>query len=255
MIIVSFSRYCRFISLLLIFPLLNFGCAPVSKIFSSRGKTYQYIYEMTEPAASKEMTFKAPEFTIGFQIDQGAINYNLRSMSSSRLSVLAGNASIGINGKYTPVRTSATYYVDSVSYLVSQSVLSSGYIRDFFIPRSNIFYTGNRWVERVLFTTKDEGIPSRRQAIQKNVGSEVALVFPFSVGTTASEYTFKFKITGVRVIDPDSVQPAGPRLPIPLMPKKPPTTMELWSSIGIVSSVILFSVFLVTRDKPFPGGL
>ena len=254
MSIVTLYRHSRFIAWLLIFSLIDLGCAPVSKIFSSRGKAYRYSFEMTEPAASKELTYKVPEFTIWFVIDQGAINYTLRNTTGSRISILAGNASIGIGNKFSPVRTSTSYYVDTVSYLVSNNVLANGNVRDFFIPRENVYYTDNKWIEKPLLTIKDEGNPAKRQAIQKNVGSEISLLLPIKVGNNTNDYTFKFKIASVKNIEFDSLR-SMPRIPVPQMPKKPPTNLELWSSIGIVSSVILFSIFLVTREKPFPGGL
>jgi len=259
MIIVFISRHLRFISLLLIISFIDFGCASTSKLENLyySGTVYKYIYEMTEPSISKDMMYKDPKFNIWFNIDQGAITYTIRNTSTSKISVLNGNALFGINGEFFPVRTSASYYTDSVSYLSTNIVPSTGLVQDFIIPRNSIFYDGNKWVEKVLFATRDCGDPVIKQSIGKNIGSEVALVLPIKVGTEENEYTFKFKITRItsaRVVKSDSVLLAGIRLPPP-MPKRSLTKTEMWTSIGIVSSVILFSIFLVTRDKTFPGGL
>jgi hypothetical protein len=257
MVLIAFRRYAKLISLVLVASLIDFGCASFSRvqIFSPRGNTYQYVYEMTEPVASKSLLYQTPKFNIWFHIDQGAISYDARNLSSSTMMILGGNASLGINGKFFPVRTSSSYYSDSASSLFTTPVPPSGYVQDFFIPRNNIFYDGNKWIERDLLPTKDYSDPVRKQAIQKNVGAEVHLVVPIKVGTELQEYRFKFKISSVKVVDPDSVVQQGPRLPSPPKPKRPPTKTEMWVSIGIVSSVTLAAILIVTRERPFPAGL
>jgi hypothetical protein len=257
MILVPFARQTKFIALVLIVACIDIGCAPISNIniFGSRSKTYRYVYEMTEPVMSKDLLYRAPKFNILFQIDQGAIEYSLKNTSGSKITLLSGNASLGINGKFSPVRTSASYYTDTNSYLLTQAILPGGYVQDFFIPRSNVYYDGNKWIEKVLFPNKDNNNPVIRQSIQKKIGSEVALILAMKTGTELTEYTFKFRVANVKVVHPDSIPYRASRIPAPPSPGHPMTTMELWSAIGIVSSVVLFSVFLVTRTKPFPGGL
>lgn len=257
MILIPLYRHSRFIVLVLIVSLIDLGCASLSnmRIFGSRGNTYRYIYEMTEPVASKNLVYQTNKFNIWFNIDQGAISFDARNLSSSTMVILGGNASLGINGKFFPVRTSASYYSDSTASLFTIPVAASGYVQDFFIPRNNIFYDGTKWVERVLLPTMDFNNPERKQAIQKNIGSEVQLVVPIKVGTELNEYAFKFKISAIKVVDPDSIVQQGPRLPPPPMPKRPPTKTELWVSIGIASSITLATILIMTRQKPFPGGL
>jgi hypothetical protein len=241
----------------LIISLTDFGCATISnlKIFSSRGNTYQYVYEMTGPVASKNLEYKASKFNIWFDIDQGAINITLRNLSSSPLSILAGNASIGINGKFSPARTSISYYTDSTAFQSTITVLSGGFTQDFFIPRNNIFYDGRKWTERVLFATRDYDNPATVKTIQKNIGAEVAFLLPIKIGAELTEHTFKFKVSSILVVNPDSVSQKGPRLPPPPKPKTPPTKMELWTTIGVASSMVIMSILIFTRNKPFPGGL
>lgn len=251
-----FRRRAKMIALALAVASIDFGCASFSdvQIISPRGTMYRYVYEMTEPVASKNLQYQNPKFNIWFSIDQGAVSYDARNLSSSTMAILGGNASLGVNGKFFPVRTSSTYFADSTSSLLTTPVPAGGYVQDFFIPRNNIFYDGNKWVERDLLPTMDYNNPVRKQAIQKNVGAEVHLIVPIKVGNELKDYTFKFRIAGVKVVNPDSVT-TGPRLPPPPALKRPPTRTEFWVSVGIVSSVTLAAILIVTRDHPFPSGL
>ncbi len=257
MSLLALRRHSKLIVVLLIATLIDFGCASFTQtqLISPRGSTYRYVYELIEPVASKTLQYQNPKFNLWFTVDQGAVCFDARNLSSSTMVILGGNASMGINGKFFPVRTSSTYYADSASLKLTTPVPAGGYVQDFFIPRNNIFYDGNNWVERELLPTMDYNNPVRKQAIQKNVGNEIHLVVPIKVGNDLQDYTFRFKIAGVKVVNPDSVVQNGPRLPTPPMPKRPLSNTEMWVSIGIVSSVTLAAILIVTRDHPFPSGL
>jgi hypothetical protein len=257
MSLVALRRHSKLIAALMIASLIDFGCASFSRVqlISPRGNTYRYVYEMVEPVESPDLQYKNPKFNMWFTVDQGAVSFDARNLSSSKMVILGGNASMGINGKFFPVRTSSTYYADSTSFLLTTPVPAGGYVQDFFIPRNNIFYDGNKWVERDLLPTMDYNNPVRRLAIQKNIGAEIHLIVPIKIGNELQEYTFRFKIAGVKVVNPDSVVQHEPRLPPPPTPKRPPTKTEFWVSIGIVSSVTLATLLIVTREHPFPSGL
>jgi hypothetical protein len=257
MALLRLRRRSKLIAFLLIVSLIDFGCASFSRmqIISPRGNTYSYVYEMIEPVSSKSLQYQNPKFNMWFTIDQGAVNFDARNLSSSTMVILGGDASLGINGKFFPVRTSSTYYADSASLRLTTPVPAGGYVQDFFVPRNNIFYDGNKWVERDLLPTRDYNNPVRKQSIQKNIGNEIHLIVPIKIGNQLQEYTFKFRISTVKVVDPDSVIQHEPRLPPPPTPKRPPTKTEFWVSIGIVSSVTLAAILIVTREHPFPSGL
>ncbi len=257
MSLLALRRHSKLISLILAAALIDFGCASFSQvqIFGPRGNTYQYVYEMVEPAASKDLACHGSNFDIQFSIDEGAVNIDLQNLTGSTMMIIGGKGSMGINGKFFGVRTASTYYTDSVSSLVATPVPPGGSVRDFFIPRNNIFYDGKKWVERELLPTMDYNEPLRRQAIQKNVGAEIHLVVPIKTGNELQEYMFRFRICSVKVVNPDSVVQHEPRLPPPPAPKRPPSNTELWLSVGIVSTVTLTALLIVTRDHPFPSGL
>ena len=252
------NRNAKWVALICIGAMLNAGCSSTLrslKVFPPKGRVYKYVYHMSAPADSKELVFRDAKILIRFDIDDGAVTYNLRNLSKQSLVVLSGSASIGVNDVYSSVRSTRNYYSDSTKFLFTTPILPQGLADDFVLPKDNVYYDGAKWVEKDLFLTADKNNAGARRNILKNVGAKVDLVLPVRVGNELTEYAFTFKVANILSLNPDSVKEQGSRLPAPPMPVRTISSNEQWTTIGIVAGVVLFSTFLFTRDKKFPGNL
>ncbi len=224
------------------------SCAGGSFLGIGRGNKYVYAYSMSAPIENPLMVFQDDSLKIQFKIDASAIRFQLQNLSRSVISVQWDNVSVGIDNAYSLVRHSLNMYADTVQGRGSVRIPPLGYIQDLMVPVENVFFDGSAWVQSDLFQTIDGGREEMAQAIQKNVGKSIVVIFPIQFGTTSKEYRFEFRIVSVKQILWRDFRPAKP---IPPPPTKK-TRIELADEITtafIIVGLLGFAAFMISLKK------
>lgn len=231
---------------------LFIGCGGSYPAPGVEGKKYSYVYQLTDPVISPKMEFKDSQVSITFDIDDAAISYTVLNLVNKPLILESGSAMIGIDSVYVPVRNRVSLYSDSVKGFAPLLLPGRGYVEDLIIPRDNIFWTEDGWVERDLFSTLDSGTVSGRKNITKNIGKKLELLLPIKVGGYRMDYLFKFKVTAIKVVQPDKPAAAKVRPPAPSLFSG---NIDPWITIGVAAGIALVSGAIILSEKKPVGPL
>lgn len=226
------------------------GCAASSGFRPGVGTKYQYTYAMVAPVAAADLTYRDERIIIQFRPDEAAFKFQLQNVSDAEMTVEWDRASIGVEGRFYPVRHATTLYSDSVSG-ASIILPPFGFLRDLLLPAENIRFDGTQWVELDLLPTVDAEDPQLRAAIRGGVGKQVSVILPLKFGLREVIYEFAFRVSSVRPIAWRDHLPVA-RIPAPPVMKKPASTLDQVTVAVIALGVLGFVAFLVSVAKDTP---
>lgn len=229
-----------------------FGACGVSSEFTpGAGNKFQYNYKLVYPIESSSLLFQDDNIIIQFKFDEAAIRFQLQNITSSKITITWNKASININGRYFPIRNSNNLYSDTV---IANSIIIPplGYIRDLAIPRENIYYDGDNWVEKDLLPTIDRNSPTLRDAIQNSIGQRIGLLFPINFGSNEHTYEFDFVVDSVKRIPWKEYIPTK-RIPSPPPPKKGILGLDNVTTAIVVVGILGFSAYIISMKKNPPS--
>lgn len=226
------------------------SCASTGRFTPGKGNKYRYVYKLTYPVENTDMIFQDDSIIVQFKFDEAAIRFQLQNISDSYLTIEWSKSAIAVGGKFSSVRNMANLYSDT---LLQNSILlpSLGYIRDIVMPRHNIYFDGEKWVEVDLLPTMDHNCKDVRDNILKNVGQKVNLSLPLLFGSNEKIYEFEFRVDSVKQVMWRDYMPI-PRIPPPPIPKKTITGMDNLTAAIITVGVLGFSAYVLTMKKHPP---
>ncbi len=226
------------------------GCAASGGFRPGVGTKYQYTYAMVAPVAAADLTYRDERIIIQFRPDEAAFKFQLQNVSDVELTVDWDRTSIGVDGRFYPVRHATTLYSDSVSG-ASIILPPFGFLRDLLLPAENIRYDGTQWVESDLLPTVDGEDPQLRAAIRGGIGKQVSVILPLRFGEREEIYEFAFRVSSIRPIAWRDHQPLA-RIPAPPVMKKPAGTLDQVTVAVIALGILGFVAFIVSVAKDTP---
>ena len=222
------------------------SCAGGNFLGIGIGNKYLYTYRMIAPVDSRKLLIQDANVKAQFKFDDSAIHFQLQNLSRSNLSILWDQVSLGVDNKFTPVRNSVNFYLDTVRLGGSQSLPPLGYVQEIVIPYHNIRFDGIRWVEKDLFPTTAKA--DLANAIMKNLGKSIKLVLPLRIGSEMKTYVFEFVVESVHQIAWNDYRPQR-RKPPPIA-KKPQKSVTDQVTIAIIAVGLLgFAAYAITLKK------
>lgn len=230
---------------------LFIGCGSISQFSPAKGGKYAYKYTMVYPIESSEMLFQDDSIIIQFKFDEGAIRFQLQNIAESELRILWDKAAISINGQYFPVRHSDNLYTDTSLIAYSMLVPSMGYVRDLVIPRQNVYFNGEEWIEEHLLPTMDKNDPALRNEILSSVGKPITFLLPLEFGSTQRNYEFEFHVADVVQVPWKDYVPQ-PRVPAPPAVPRKTAALDRVTAAIVTVGVLGFSAYLLTMKKNPP---
>jgi hypothetical protein len=236
------------VMLVLLGALVSLTSCSSSLSSGARGSKYRYQFKMVAPTPGNEMLYQDDSLIIQFRFDESAIKFQLQNLSESDLSIDWEKTSIGIDNRYSSVRHSSDFYEDTVLRKVSVVIPPVGYVQDVVIPRENVYFDGEKWVEIVLLPTTDKNSQALKQSILQSVGRTVSLLLPMKFGQTTKEYRFEFAVASVNLLAWSSYVPEKRMPPPPSRPKQAVRPDYLTTGI-VVAGIVGFSAILLTRKK------
>lgn len=222
------------------------SCAGGNFLGIGLGNKYLYTYRMTAPAENRELMFEDGNVKVQFKFDDATIRFQLQNISRSNLSILWDQVSVGVDNKFTPVRNSVTFYLDTVWSEGSEIIPPLGYVQDIVIPYHNIRFDGYRWVEQDLLPTTDK--KELADVILNNLGKSIKFVLPLRIGNDKKIYVFEFVVDSVHQIAWRDHQP--PRRNPPPIPKIPQKSVTDQVTTAIITIGLLgFAAYVMTVKK------
>lgn len=230
---------------------LTGGCAVASRFSPGVGSKYQYTYTMVAPAQSRDLTYQDERIIVQFRPDEAAVKFQLQNVSDVELTVDWTRASLGIEGRFYPVRHATTLYGDSMR-VTSMILPPLGYVRDLVIPSENIRFDGERWVEEDLLPTVDSNDPLLRSTIRGSVGKQISVILPLRFGEREELYEFAFRVSSVRAIAWRDYRPAT-RVPAPPVVHRSSGAIDQVTLAIIALGVLGFAAFVLSVAKDTPS--
>jgi hypothetical protein len=226
------------------------GCATTGGFAPGVGTKYQYNLTMVAPSQTTDLTHRDERVLIQFKPDEAAMKFQIQNISDQEMTVVWDRASIGVEGRFYPVRHASTLYTDSAS---SMSIILPplGYLRDLLIPAENIRFDGEKWVEADLLPTVDGNDAALRSMIRGSVGKQISVILPLRFGDTEAIYEFAFKVSSVRPIAWRDYQPVT-RVPAPPVVHRSSGPLDQVTVAVIALGVLGFVAFIVSIAKDTP---
>ncbi len=228
------------------------SCATMSQFSPGKGEKYEYTYKMTYPSENSNLLFQDDSIIIQFKFDEAAIRFQLQNISESNLAIEWDKTSMNFSGRYLSVRHSDNLYTDSSKFASSVLLPPLGYFRDLVIPRDNIYFNGQKWIEEDLLPTVDENSSSMRESIQRSVGQRVGLFLALRFGRTEKNYEFDFLVDTVRRIPWSDYAPTK-RIPAPPAPKHGVPVLDQVTTAIIAVGMLGFSAYVLAVKKNPPS--
>jgi hypothetical protein len=227
------------------------SCASTGSFSPGKGNKYQYAYKLVYPTENSDLLFQDDSVIIQFKFDEAAIRFQLQNISDSYLAIDWDRASISIFGRYFAVRNMKNLYCDSIC---SNSILLPplGYIRDIAIPRNNIYFDGDKWVETDLLPTTDNNSKELQTSVMKNVGQRIGFSLPVMFGPAVKNYSFDFQVDSIRRVSWKDYEPFQ-RIPAPPNPKRSLLGLDNVTTAVIAVGVLGFSAYVLSVKKNPPS--
>ncbi len=236
---------------LLIAAILLNSCATTSRFSAGKGNKYQYTFKMVAPEGTKDLLFQDDAVIVQFRFDEAAIKFQLQNISQSDAVIDWGKMAIGVNGRFYSVRHAGNLYSDS-SAKPSLQVPSMGYVRDLGIPRENIYFDGDRWVELDLLPTTDAGSEVVRKEIQQSIGRAISFILPLEAGGVNKTYHFEFQVVSVEHISWKNYHPVK-REPPPPQKQEGLQYLDQVTTAIIAVGLLGFAAFVLSVKKSPPS--
>jgi hypothetical protein len=227
------------------------SCATTSQFIPGSGNKYQYVFKLAYPVYNSNLLFHDDSIIIQFKFDDAAIQFQLQNISGSDIALDWSKVSIGIRGRYFAVRHATNFYGDTAR-AGSINMPPLGYLRDVVIPRDNIYFNGDKWVELDLLPTTDHRSLQLQESIKKSVGQQVSLILPMVFGSTAMNYEFDFQVDAVNRIAWKDYVPVK-RNPAPPSPKRSILALDNVTTAIIVVGVLGFTAYILSVKKNPPS--
>lgn len=247
----TFRSLTLFPAALLLMILFQNGCSSSYPAPGVDGKKYRYHYLLSQPVVSPKLVFQDANISITFSVDDAAVSYTLLSLTRKDLWVESAGATIVIDSQYIPTRNIVSLYSDSVKGFAPLYVAPRGYLQDLIIPHQHIRWDEEYgWREKDLFPTLDSGTVSGRAAIAKNLGKQFELHLPVLIGERRKVYKFVFKVSAIKVVNPDAPAAERQRPPAPDLDG---SSSGFWYSFGLISTTAAVTsaiVLYVTGQLP-----
>ena len=230
------------------------GCSAASRLESAFGAKYKYTYVLVSPTPAGKRAYLDKRIKILFLIDDGAVRFKLTNRSGENMTIDWSRASIGVLGRFYPVRNTSSYYAQDSNSIYSPPIPPNGYVIDLAIPAQNVSYTGSQWRERDLLPTTDRHSAATRARILGEKGKNIDLLLPMDFEHSGTvDYAFRFTITAVNELPWNRYRkPHRPPAPKPVNPVKF-TTNDQWITAAIVLGVVGISAVLLTQKKSPPS--
>ncbi|MCX7985035.1 MAG: hypothetical protein N3A63_09065 [Bacteroidetes bacterium] len=227
------------------------GCGSLSQFSPGKGAKYVYSFKMTYPIESEEMLFQDDSIVIQFKFDEAALRFQLQNIAESDIRIAWDKASLSINGQYFSVRHADNLYTDTSLVAYSALIPSMGYIRDLAIPKNNIYFDGEQWIELDLLPTVDYNNPNLRTDIVQSVGKPLTFLLPLEFNGVSKNYEFEFQVKEVRQIPWKEYVPTQ-RVPAPPMVPKKVSTVDKITAAVVTVGLLGFSAYVLTMKKSPP---
>ena len=232
--------------------MLYAGCAVSSSEFSpGKGTKYGYTYTMSYPKASKDMLFQDDSIIIQFKMEETAIRFQMQNVADCDARINWEKAAISINGQYFAIRHTDNMYADSGKADISITIPSLGYVRDIVVPRRNVYFDGEKWVEKDLLPTMDNNSPTLQKSIRNSTGRSVSLLLPVQFGTEQRNYEFEFQVASVTKI-PWKNYVSVRHLPPPPDPPRQNAALDQVTTAVIAVGLLGFSAYVLSMKKNSP---
>lgn len=230
---------------------LFMGCGSITQFSPGKGTKYAYTYKMVYPIESDEMLFQDDSIIVQFKFDEAALRFQLQNIAESDVRIAWDKAALSINGQYFAVRHADNLYTDTSLVAYSTLIPSMGYVRDLVIPRNNIYFDGDRWVEVDLLPTVDNNNPALRNEIVQSVGKPVTFLLPLEFNGIQKNYEFEFHVADVKQIPWKDYVPTQ-RVPAPPIAPKSISTADKLTAAIVTVGILGFSAYLLTVKKSPP---
>lgn len=222
---------------------------------AGNGINYLYSYTLREASTTNDLVFRDNYIFVQFKLDESAIRFQLQNISETQISIDWEKASIGINNRVYPVRNSSTLYNTNPNVPASLNIPPLGYVRDMIIPRDNISFQKNTWVEKEFFPTNDRGSSYLKKLIPRYVKSQILLNLPIKVGEITTNYSFTFAVNKITPLAPNVLLPVKDRPPVPPASAKTVENSQSLLPILISGGVLVVAVYLLSQKKSTAGEL
>ena len=234
-----------------LFAIVLSSCASTGTYGSGKGNKYRYVFKMLAPIQNNNLLFQDESIIIQFKFDDAAVKFQLQNVTGGTCTIDWARATLGLNGRFFPVRHADNLYNDSMTTTTSIAIPSLGYIQDLVIPRDNISYGGGQWRETDLLPTTDEGSETTRKSILQSVGKSIAVLLPMRFGNTVRSYEFDFQVASVERIFWKDFTPVK-RVPAP--PERAPQNQSLdqVTTAILALGILGFAAYLITIKKNPP---
>jgi len=239
------------LALFIVFSVAWLGCSSLGLTSSNQGNKYKYKYKLSLPAESPNLLYRDDNIYVQFRIDDAAIKFQLQNITADPMEIVWSQASIGIRGRFFPVRNASNLYAESSMCVSSATIPPLGYVTDMAIPAQNIRYDGTSWKEQDLLPTVDRNPEATMDRVQPMVGTHIGLVLPIRVGETLVQYQFAFTVTGVDRI-PWS-QYRRPARPAPPPRRRMLLTVDQMITAGVLVGVVGVASYWLTMKKVEPS--
>ena len=230
---------------------LLMSCATTSQFIPGKGNKYQYAYKLVYPVKNSDLVFHDDSIIIQFKFDEAAIRFQLQNISDSYLAIDWNKASMNIQGRYFAIRHVSTLYGDS-SNNTTVLLPPLGHLRDIVIPRDNIYFDGDHWVEVDLFPTTDGKSVKLQESIKKSAGRQIGLLLPMKFGSVEYNYDFDFQVASVKRIPWKNYKPFH-RIPEPPKPYHHGIGLDNVTTAIIAVGVLGFSAYALSVKKTPPS--
>lgn len=231
---------------------LLMSCATTSQFRPGEGDKYEYSYKMTYPAENRNLLFQDDSIIIQFKFDEAAIRFQLQNISESNLTINWERTSMNLSGRYFSVRHSDNLYTDSLKFSSSVLLPPLGYVRDLIIPRDNIYFDGQKWIEEDLLPTVDENSSAVRELIRQSIGRRIGLLLSLRFEQKERNYEFDFQVDTVRHIAWNDYIPTQ-RVPAPPISKHGVPVLDQVTTAIIAVGMLGFSAYVLAVKKNPPS--
>jgi len=216
-----------------------------------RGSKYRYEFKMVAPARGDEKLYQDDSLIIQFRFDEAAIKFQLQNLSESNLTIDWEKTSIGIEDRFYSVRHSSDFYGDTALSKAPVVIPPMAYIREVMIPRGNVRFDGNKWVEVDLLPTTDKNNKALEESIPRSVGRWISVILPLRFGQSVKKYQFDFIVASVDLLAWASYVPVK-RIPSPPSTPKQAVKPDYVTTSMIVAGIVVFSALTLSRKKDPP---
>jgi hypothetical protein len=208
-----------------------------------------YSVSMVSPEKSKDMLYRDDYLIIQFKMNDPGIRFQVQNISPYIMRIDWVNATIGVNGIFSPVRTMSTFYDTTARRPATLVLRSLGVVRDVILPRGNTYFDGAKWRVEDLLPTTDANTLGTRNTIRSLVGSSIEIQFAVKSGPDFRPYAFSLAVDSVGQISWNNYRPA------PWLPTAPPvkglqtTPQNNLTAVIIAGGFMGFLRYMMTLKK------